>query len=88
MTTTPQFQGTYVLDDCHSQIKVGDVFAADFRGWPGQRFEVIGDTGQGMFEVLRPDGSTSPMRPSTILAVAVHIGSYMPNEYIPRSQGF
>lgn len=68
-TTTEGF----VLDRCHDQVKAGDVVIAPFRGTPAQRFEVLADDGRGMFEVRRPNESISPMRPSTILAVAERI---------------
>lgn len=60
----------WVLDACHDRVTAGDVVIADFRGTPDQRFEVLEDDGRGMFRVRRPDGSESPMRPSTILTCA------------------
>ena len=59
----------YVFDECHYEIRPGDVVFAEFRGKPGH-FRVLDDTGTGMYDVLRPDGSISPMRPSTILGFA------------------
>ena len=60
----------FILDACHDRVQAGTAFIADFRGTPDQRFEVLEDDGRGMFRVRRPDGSESPMRPSTILNVA------------------
>lgn len=60
-------EGRWVLDACHDQVKVGDVFIGDYRGAREQRFEVVGDRGTGLFEVRRPDGDVGLMRPSTIL---------------------
>ena len=65
--TTPS---GWVLDSCHDQLQVGDVFIADYRGAPEQRFEILEDDRTGCLRVRRPDGETSLMRPSTILAVA------------------
>jgi hypothetical protein len=63
----------YVLDACHDHVQVGDVYIADYRGTPDQRFEVLEDDGTGLFRVRRPDAETSLMRPSTILNVAKRI---------------
>ena len=60
----------WMIDDSHSMIRPGDLVLAEYCGLRHQRFEVLSDTGTGMFEVRRPDGSVSPMRPSTILSFA------------------
>lgn len=63
----------WVLDRCHDEIKVGDVFIADYRGTPDQRFTVLKDDRTGTLLVRRPDGAESLMRPSTILNAAKRI---------------
>lgn len=63
----------YVFDRCHDQLKPGDVIIADYRGRPNCQFEVLRDTGSGMFQFRDPDGVERPMRPSTMLNVATRI---------------
>jgi hypothetical protein len=63
----------WILDACHDQLKVGDIFVADYRGTPDQRFEILEDDRTGTLRVRRPDGEVSLMRPSTILKVAKRI---------------
>lgn len=63
----------WVNDPCHGDVKVGDIVYAKFLGEPSQRFEVLSDTGTGMYVVRRPDGTEAPMRPRTILGVAERI---------------
>jgi hypothetical protein len=56
------------IDACHDQIKPGDVVVTNYRGNPEGRFEVLSDTGTGMFMFRDPDGVERPMRPATILS--------------------
>lgn len=68
----------YVFDPEHQRLAVGTEVVAPFNGAPG-RFRIVGDTGTGMLRVRRPDGSESPMRPRTILAVATEVIPPAPN---------
>lgn len=63
----------WVFDACHDQIKPGDAFIANYRGTPGQRFEVLEDMGTGLLKMRRPDGEESLIRPAHIVSVADRI---------------
>jgi hypothetical protein len=63
----------FVFDRCHDQLKAGDVVIADYRGRSACRFEVLSDDGTGMFMFRDPDGVERPMRPSTMLGLAIRV---------------
>jgi hypothetical protein len=73
----PEFGGRvesgYIFDRCHDELQPGDVVIADYRGRPDCRFEVLSDTGTGMYMFRDPDGVERPMRPSTMLSLAKRI---------------
>lgn len=67
-------EGHYVFDADHDRLKPGMVVLAKYRGHVGP-FVVLADLGTGLLQLRDPAGKERPMRPSTMLACAIEIGT-------------